>query len=185
MKLLLLLFIPLLLIWCARSSPENWVVEIYGYQWNEQVVRGIGVCIEDGKILTSAHVVRDDRLTYRVWDVQLRIIQRIPQTDIAYMEITTKDRRDIPCQEGRIYRGKVGNLTLWQEIILPVVRSGSVIVMRGKITTLTGTILAYDGVGRTLVLTGMLMTDIPLELWDSWAPIFDKEGRVIDVVHVR
>lgn len=56
----------MLLSSCGQAVPLDSVVSISGYQGTREVIRGMGVCIGADTVLTSAHVVRDDRLVYDI-----------------------------------------------------------------------------------------------------------------------
>jgi S1-C subfamily serine protease len=170
----------ILLSSCGQSlSPTDWVVSIRGYRGETEVVRGMWVCIAEDRVLTSAHVVREDRLRYEVWGMRYEVWERDFSTDRAYLKTMTNT-----CTLPREYIWKIETLTIWEKISIPVIRSGSLITLTGSITSLTGTRLAYDSVGRTQMLSWLILTDISLLPWDSGAPILDGQGRVIDVVHV-
>jgi S1-C subfamily serine protease len=144
----------------------------------------MGVCIGADTVFTSAHVVRDDRLRYEVWGMRYDVWERDFDVDIAYMKMNNEQwTMNNICNSYRAYVWKA-QLTVWQSIYIPVIRSGSLVTLTGSITSLTGTILAYDSVGRTQTLTGLILTDISLSPWDSGAPILDGQRRVIDVVHI-
>jgi S1-C subfamily serine protease len=70
------------------------VVSIYGYQGSREVVRGMGVCIDSERVLTSAHVVRDDRVNYQLSIINynlltpdVTVLERDPIADMAYMKM--------------------------------------------------------------------------------------------------
>lgn len=188
MKYLMLPVLLIVLSSCVQSvNPTDGVVEIIGTLDGTEVVRGMWVCIDEQVILTSAHVVRDDRMGYEIWSTRYQVRERNIGTDIAYLSILDNRRwiDNDTCQNPRKYIWKTDTLKIWQTVSIPVVRSNSYRVLTGSITSLTGTILAYDTLGHTQMLSGMIMTDIYLEPWDSGAPILDEEGRVVDVVHVQ
>lgn len=197
--LLYILTLSLLSSCTVGSRTGDGVVGIIWVRDGAQVVRGVWVCIDEQKVLTSAHVVRDDTINY-----ELRImshkgvqanyewtppnatwIERDENIDIAYMRVKSEEWRvkDI-CRKYKEYIWK-SHLIVWESVSIPLIRSGSVVNLTGMVTSLTGMILAYDTLGRTQILSGIVMTDISLAPWDSGAPILDKWGRVVDVVHVR
>jgi uncharacterized protein YbcI len=65
------------------------------------------------------------------------------------------------CKYYKEYLGKSDSIA-GESISIPVIRSGSLVTLTGSITSLTATILAYDSVGRTQTLTGLILTDISL-----------------------
>jgi hypothetical protein len=179
-----LIILLMLLSSCGHVSPLDSVVSISGYQGSREIIRGMGVCIARDRLLTSAHVVRDDRLRYEVWGMRHEVWERDFDVDIAYMKMNNEQwTMSNVCDSYKEYVWKA-QLTVWESISIPVIRSGSLVALTGVITSLTGAVLAYDSVGRTQVLSWLILTDIPLSLWDSGAPILDEQGRVIDVVHV-
>ena len=63
-------------------------------------------------------------------------------------------------------------------------RSGRSISLTGTIQALNPTLSVYDVLGNQSRITPRIETDIPFFPGESGAPIYDIEGKVIDVVHV-
>ncbi len=171
---------------CTRTDPVTSTVVVRGILDGTEVVQGMGVCIAPDTILTSAHVMRDDRVRYEAWDMRYEIRERDIERDIAYMKIGDEKwwMKNV-CGEYKKYIWKTPELQIGDSITTEVMRSGSIISLTGTIVSLTGTILAYDTLWRTQILTGVLVTDIEYLPWDSGAPILDTGWRVVDVVHTR
>ncbi len=182
----LYIFVVSLLSSCTiQSQITDGVVHITWLHDGIEVVRGMWVCVDQSTILTSAHVVRDDALRYEVWGMRYEVSERDTLTDRAYLTVMSEGLgvKNI-CRDYKEYIWK-SDIVSWESVSIPVVRSGSLVILTGTINSLTGTLLAYDTLGRTQVLSGIIMTDISLVPWDSGAPILDEEGRVVDVVHVQ
>lgn len=184
MKSLLCIAISLLLISCSAPPYDGSIVEIVGNRSWISVVRGMWVCISDGRVLTSAHVVSDDRDTYMIWETPYSISERDIMADRAYLERDAADGYN-PCLHTREYIWKTDTQNIGDIVAIPVMRDSTLIYLTGYIITTTGTILAYDTRWQSRVLSGMVLTDVQLLPGDSWSPILDGQGRVIDIVHVE
>ncbi len=160
MKYPTLIILLMLLSSCGQSSTTDSVVSISGYQGTREVIRGMGVCIGADMVLTSAHVVRDDTINYQVSSINYESIgtsatlsERDHNSDIAYMKVKNEEgRMKGICKNYKEYLGKSDSIA-GESISVPVIRSGSLVTLTGAITSLTGTILAYDSVGRTQMLS--------------------------------
>ena len=98
MRISLLISISLLLTACTQSDYQ--AIEIIGINQSQQtVVRGMGVRLRDESILTSAHVVRDDRLSYQVGPLRYRVVERDIIGDraiLSQIQIIEKINSQIP-----------------------------------------------------------------------------------------
>lgn len=193
MKYMIIILCSTLLIACTTNLSSDWVVEIVWTRNGIEIVRGMWVCIDHTTILTSAHIVRDDTINYILRSTDHRwssvigtVMERDITTDMAYLGIKSEVwKNNTLCKDYRTYIWKIDTWLIWNTISIPVFRSGAIETLTGTITSLTGTILGYDTLGRVQLMTWILMTDIPLQPWDSGAPILDGQGRVLDVVHVE
>ena len=66
----------LVLVSCTTQSYETVEIIAKESQNGQIIVRGMGVKISDGSILTSAHVVRDDRLVYEISGIRYQVSER-------------------------------------------------------------------------------------------------------------
>jgi hypothetical protein len=88
----------MLLSSCGQASPLDPIVSISGYQGTREVIRGMGVCIGADMVLTSAHVVRDDTISYQLSVISYPSIgtsapvsERDNNSDIAYMKVKNEE----------------------------------------------------------------------------------------------
>ena len=193
----------LLLVSCTSQGYET--VEI---MWKESqngqiMVRGMGVRLSDDSILTSAHVVRDDRLIYEISGIRYQVTERDMTGDRAILEKREKSGI-LPHLGGA--RGGTPNIPLlnsntiplltspkwggtkvqkWDQVFTEVSRSGSIVRIAGKVVDPVWSVTGYDMTGRVITLSGIVLTDIDLQPWDSGAPIFTTQWEIVDVVHVR
>lgn len=75
-RISLLISMILLLVSCTTQSYETIEIIAKESQNGQIIVRGMGVRLPDGSILTSAHVVRDDRLVYEASDIRYHVSER-------------------------------------------------------------------------------------------------------------
>ncbi len=146
-------------------------------------IRWSGYFYTPDSVVTSAHVVPDDRIMYQGISgdniFSLTLVSRDISRDVAILSSSKK----IGKSSGELFQR--GTLEKNSPIFALVYRSGAVTRLDGKIRELDASILAYDQNGKSLTLTGILMTDIEFFPWESGSPLFDTEGSLIDVVHVR
>ena len=177
-RIFALISILTLLSACAQRYYETVEIVWKESQNSQIVVRGMGVRIWDDQILTSAHVVRDDRLHYEIGWVIYQVSDRDMVGDRAILAIDTN----------RNIQSKIPHLQQvqkWDPIYTEVSRSGSIVRIAGKVVDPRGSVTGYDTTGRVVTLSGVVLTDIDLVPGDSGAPIFTHEWELIDVVHVR
>ena len=151
----------------GKDSQNGWIV-----------VLGMGVKISDDSILTSAHVVRDDRFVYEISGIRYQVSERDIMTDRAILMryTSSKNQTKIP---------KLQLVNLWDPIYTEVSRSGSIMRITGKVVDPSGSVTGYDMTWRVVTLSGIVLTDIELQPGDSGAPIFTTQWQIVDVVHVR
>ena len=151
----------------GKDSQNGWIV-----------VLGMGVKISDDSILTSAHVVRDDRLLYEIgW-----VVYQVSDRDM------TGDRAVLTQMQVAKNQTQISRLSLvqkWDPIFTEVSRSGSIVRMTGKVVDPVWSVTGYDMTGRVVTLSGIVLTDIDLQPGDSGAPIYTTQREIVDVVHVR
>ncbi len=178
MRIPILISMLLILVSCTSQSHET-VEIVWKESQNKQiVVRGMWVRIGDDKILTSAHVVRDDRLIYEAGWVIYQVSDRDMTGDIA-----TLSQTQVAKNQTQILR--LSSVQKWDQVFTEVSRSGSIVRMTGKVVDPSGSVLGYDMTGRVVTLSGIVLTDIDLQPGDSGAPIYTVEWDIVDVVHVR
>lgn len=182
-------FIICVVIISGCSNHDNFRDSIVQIQWIHngiEVVRGMGVCVDNSIILTSAHVVRDDRFLYEVMGTRYQVIERDIVRDTAYMKQLYPEHwntnKSCTSQIKYIWKQKS---QVNDSVYVPLMRSGSIVLAEGRVVSLTWNILWYDNLGHVQFMTEMLVTDILFEPGDSGAPMLDAEGQVVDVVHVR
>ena len=71
-------------------------------------------------------------------------------------------KTDMACKSYKELLENRTSLQIGQPVSIPVTRSGSLVTLTGSITSLTGSLIGYDSVGRTQVLSGLILTDISL-----------------------
>lgn len=137
----------------------------------------MGIILGDDTLLTSAHVVPDDRYQYTVDTSTYIVLDRDTVRDRALLGKVNAHKRlsDIHLSN-HIQKG--------DSISTQVYRSWLVVTLTGIVIDPVGSILWYDRVGKVNMLSGIVITDISLELGDSGAPIYNQKGELIDVVHV-
>ena len=168
----------LLLVSCTSQGYET-VEIVWKESQNKQiVVRGMWVRIGDDQILTSAHVVRDDRLIYEAGWVIYQVSDRDMTGDIA-----TLSQTQVAKNQTQILR--LSSVQKWDQVFTEVSRSGSIVRMIGKVVDPSGSVTGYDMTGRVVTLSGIVLTDIDLQPGDSGAPIYTTQWEIVDVVHVR
>ena len=168
----------LLLVSCTSQGYQTVEIVWKESQNGQIMVRGMGVRLSDDSILTSAHVVRDDRLVYEVGWVIYQVSDRDMTWDRAVLSQTqgAKIQTQIP---------RLQQIQKWDQVFTEVSRSGSIVRMTGKVVDPVWSVTGYDISGRVVTLSGIVLTDIDLQPGDSGAPIFTTQWEIVDVVHVR
>ena len=169
----------ILLLVSSTSQGYQTVEIVWKDSQNGQImVRGMGVTLSVDQILTSAHVVRDDRLVYEVGWVIYQVSDRDMTGDRAVLSQTqgAKIQTQIP---------RLQQIQKWDPIFTEVSRSGSIVRIAGKVINPSGSVTGYDMAGRVVTLSGIVLTDLDLQPGDSGAPIFTTQWEIVDVVHVR
>jgi S1-C subfamily serine protease len=150
------------------------------------IVRGIGTILPTWAILTSAHVVSDPRLIYTfslddMTQSSVRVSAIDPVSDVALM-VT-----DISLDGDTIgwVAYPFAPTSTGDTISTTVIRSWALITLTGQVVSPSGQILGYTRDGRTETLSGVVITDLRVIPGDSGAPIYDRRGELVDIVHAR
>ncbi len=173
------IFISLFLLAACTHNQYETVEIVWKNQTNATLVRWMWVKGSDGSILTSAHVVRDNSLKYMIEGERYAVVKRDISTDRAVLSqrvVSGWYTEDI-WQLHPIY--------VWDSVYTEVSRSKKITRLTGKVLNPSGSVLGYDSMGRTTTLSWIVLTDFTLLPGDSGAPIFSKDGELIDVVHVK
>lgn len=134
--------------------------------------------MEDTSILTSAHVVSDDRLRYFIdWNNYIVIKRDI----IGDRALLTQDAKQSEVSIG-IYPKLVKS---GSQVYIQTVRSWSIVALTGVVILPKTSLSAYDSRGRNITLSWVLITDMDLNTGDSGAGIYTRDWKLIDVVHVK
>lgn len=134
--------------------------------------------MEDASILTSAHVVSDDRLRYFIdWNNYI-VIKRDIIGDRALLT-----------QDGKQSNENIDIYPKWVEtgsmVYTQTVQSWTIITLTGVVILPKTNISAYNSHGRIMMLSWVLLTDMNLNSGDSGAGIYTRDWELIDVVHVK
>jgi hypothetical protein len=175
----------LLLVSCTTQGYETIEIIWKESQSNQIVVRGMWVRVSSDQILTSAHVVRDDRLVYEIWGMFTgypSVRYEVSSRDTAGDRATLSQVQDVKIQT---QNPRLQRVQKWDPIYTEVSRSGSIVRIVGRVVDPSGSILGYDTLWRVVTLSGIVLTDIDLQPGDSGAPIYTTLWDLIDVVHVR
>lgn len=134
--------------------------------------------MEDMSILTSAHVVSDDRLHYFIdWNKYI-VIKRDTIGDRALL---TQDAKHSEVSID-IYPKPVET---GSQVYVQTIRSWSIITLTGVVILPKTSLSAYDSRGHRITLSWVLITDMDLNAGDSGAGIYTRDWKLIDVVHVK
>jgi len=169
-----------LVILSSCTSDRNEAVEIYGYSENRVVVRGMWVEYPDGSVLTSAHVIQDSRIEYRIHDTiyTVWVVDNSHDRALLVEESQSEEWKTLLLPEFSLSH-------TWDIISTKVKRGDKIISLTGSVLSPSGSVIWYDSRWKTRTLSGVVITDIPLMPWDSWAPLYDMKGNLIDLVHVQ
>lgn len=176
-KILILISIFLLTA-CTHNQYET-VEIVWKNQNNATLVRWMWVRWSDRSILTSAHVVRDDTLNYRVDGEKYIVVKR----DISADRAILSQRVVSGWYTENIWQ--LHNIYVWDPIYTEVIRAKKMVRLTGKVLNPNGSVIGYDSMGRVTSLSWIILTDLTLIPWDSGAPIYNRDGEIVDVVHVR
>ena len=173
-----LIFILMLLLSSCTKSGVSRDVQIFWKDGENIVVQWRGVIMEDTSILTSAHVVSDDRLRYFIdWNNYI-VIKRDTIGDRALLTQDAKQSEvSIDIYPKLVKTGS--------QVYIQTVRSWSIVALTGVVILPKTSLSAYDFRGRNITLSWVLITDIDLNTGDSGAGIYTIDWKLIDVVHVK
>lgn len=133
----------------------------------------------DGSIYTSAHIVRDDTLSYIIGWEKYMVVKRDIWSDRAILSqrvVSGWYTEDI---------WHLWPIFVWDSIYTEVIRDKKIAKLAGKVVDPSGSVVWYDAMWRTMTLSWIVLTDLALLPWDSGAPIFSSDRELIDVVHVK
>ena len=146
-------------------------------------IRWSGYFYAPDLVVTSAHVVPDDRIVYQGISHEkifpLTLVSRDISRDVAILSSSKK----VGKSSGELFQR--GTLQKDAPIYALVYQSGALLRVDGRITEKDASALAYDQNGKSTILTGVILTDMHFFPWESGSPVFDNQGNLIDVVHVR
>lgn len=178
MQKIYIIFILLFVSACSHHQYET-VEILWKNQTNATLVRWMWVKWSDGSILTSSHIVRDDNLNYMIWWQKYIVVKRDTITDRAVLSqrVVSGSYMDDIWQLKSVY--------VWDPISTEVNRFKKITQLKWKVVNPSGSALGYDNLGRTTTLSWIVLTDLSLIPWDSGAPVYDRDGELVDVVHVQ
>ena len=176
----IIFFISILFLLVSCTTEKTQVVEIHGYSDNSVVVRGMWVEYPDGSILTSAHVVQDSQIEYRIRDTIYTLWVVDASHDRALL--IERSRSD---EWSTLVLPEFSLSHTWDIISTEVKRWDRIEVLTGSVLSPSGLVIGYDSRWKTRTLSWVVITDMPLMPWDSGAPIYDMRGKLIDLVHVQ
>lgn len=144
---------------------------------------GSGVLLENGRILTAAHVVHEaDSVAVEFFDTTMgkaRVIGSVVQGDVALLELINAAPQDVkPAELGNSDEVRIGSQCL-------VIGSP-----RGQTHTLSvGYISAkrsWEGPKKGLAKPDLFQTDAAINPGNSGGPMFNMAGQVIGIVsHIK
>ena len=171
---------------CAERvvrEEDSRVVEIFSLRDDQRAKIGMWILIDESTLLTSAHVVRDDRYGYSLGEGKnthsFRVIERDTLSDSALLsseESKKKYRIEALYNRTNLYSGSLVHAI--------VSRSGSLVRLDGKIREINAKTIGYTEQWQIYTLSWIVLTDLWVESWDSGAPIFSESWVLIDLVHV-
>lgn len=183
-----------LLTGCSSNKDPIYhdTIEIYS-GWEPSHKLWGGVFIAPDIVSTSAHILRDDRNGYsmRGWTYDitpLSILLRDDASDTAFLEIgdaslhTTLDWINTLRAQIATHRARIG---VGSGVMVRVRNGTHILVKTGTVLNTSGTLLALWNLSQLEKIHGILLTDINFESGESGSPIFDMEGNLVDVVHVK
>lgn len=135
--------------------------------------------------ITSYHSVSDDseeifvektgKKLYRIW--------WNPVDDIAILsENYTENWQKI--YTDFIDNNLAKNIEIGENVFVFVYRNNGLQKLSGKIIAKNTEIIAIDKNGKPQKIIAKILTDIPLERWDSGSVILTENNEIIDVVHI-
>ena len=173
-----IIFILLFLLSSCTKSGVSRDVQIFWKDGENIVVQWRGVVMDDASILTSAHVVGDDRLQYFIDENKYVVIKRDRIGDRALLTQSGKQSEmSIDIYPKPIEKGN--------QVYTHIIRSWSIVTVTGVVISPKTNLSAYDSRGRSVTLSWILITDIDLNNGDSGAGIYNRDWDLVDVVHVK
>ena len=185
-RLIVVIFCFLIIGACSRLQYQT--VEIVWKESQSSAVRvqWMGIRLVSWDIVTSAHIVRDDSFVYQIDNIPYRIRMRDTIGDRAVLSknytwwIITDGTHIIS-----LFWTNRENIQKWDPVYTEIIRSGSREKIDGKILDVNASLVGYDTLGRITILSGIILTDMALNPWDSGAGIFTLSWELVDVVHVK
>jgi S1-C subfamily serine protease len=150
------------------------------------IVRGMGTILPTWQILTSAHIVSDPRLIYTF------SVDGMSQSSVRMSTIDPLSDRALMVTDLSLNWDMIGWVVYpfapthtGDVITAQVIRSWALITLTGQVVSPSGQIIGYKRDGRTEMISGIVITDLSVIPGDSGAPIYDRRGELIDIVHAR
>lgn len=178
-KVAIIIFLFFFLSACSEGTDYSDVQIIWKEQWNNSLkIKWRGVMFDDGSVLTSAHVVSDDRINYTIEGKEYFTIERDVWGDRAILiQSGIQTIYSLNMFPKKIHTGSI--------VSTKVIRSWSVSLLTWSVLFPHKSIVGYDSFGRVVELNWLVLTDMDLISWDSGAGIYAENGELIDVVHVK
>ena len=127
-----------------------------------------------GVYLTSNHGVSDGKKIYKVANKIVQVLDRDISKDWAVLAESPKQ-----------FSLDFSQAWIGNEVYALVFREGNIVRLNGKVLDPSAQIAGYNSSGMITLIHNVVMTDIPFELGDSGAPIFNQQGDIVDIVHVQ
>lgn len=139
---------------------------------------GSGIMLNDGKILTAAHVVQAaDKIEVEFVDGQVapaKVISSVPQADVAMLKLDWVPYNAVPAKLGDSDKMQVGDEVFIIGAPYGISHSLSV----GHVSGRRGSNVSFGGA----VKLELIQTDAAINKGNSGGPVFNMLGEVIGVV---
>lgn len=157
------------------------IVQIETKKWEKIISRSTGYKIENF-ILTSLHGVRDDSESIWVDEKKWRKIFIDEKNDIAILlEKMEENQENV---EKILKKYFEENTEIWEKIFAYVWRNDKIHTIEGIITQKNTEIAGYNEYGKIQKIFIKNLTDLEVNPWDSGAPIFNEQWKIVDIVHI-
>lgn len=188
-----LFFISCLTTSCSISNsytPKN-AIELYS-GWNPMTKLWGWIIVGPKIVYTSAHLLKNDAQGYLMIQsgakVPLKLLLRDRSTDEAFLAISELSEKEIGAFfmdfrediNDRRQEVQVGS-TIMAELVF----SWKALMKTWTVLDTAWDILTLDSKWSVASLTGVILTDIDFKKGDSGSPIFNIDGELIDVVHIK
>lgn len=168
---------------CSQNQENNILYQLTGQKDHISQKSTISK-INNEFFITSYHSVSNDDFDYFIddnWKKKLKIIYKNIENDIAFLDYIEGNGSEADVlKEINFFDANV-----WDYVYSYVFRDWVQQKITWKILSKnTNVVWLFDN-WKKYNFIAKIITDLDIKKGDSWSPIYDKNGNIIDVIHIE